>query len=134
MGLWWEECHAVPSQDKARFASFEGDPKAIPKRFPIAWRFQHNWAMLRVFTNEPFYLFFNDIGGTMRRRKLIEKSWVFVRIGPGPVVFWAKDQQGNFLEIKFDGRWLQRTVRTSCQGKSISPGAVDHYKRTSTFA
>lgn len=100
MGLWWKNDNATPPEDAERKVSYNGDPQALSKRYPILWRQRQNWQLLRVASSVPYWLHFQSANGRcMQYRKLIHTEFVAVRIGPEAATFWAVDAHREPLKI-----------------------------------
>jgi hypothetical protein len=110
MGLWWKRVSVESPENEC--VVFEGDPKAFSKKWwPVLWRFGQNWALLRVRSELPFYMYFESEGTTMSYKTPLNKHIVFVRVGPKAVRFWAIDVAGHLVKVAFDGQWIQAPLR-----------------------
>ena len=132
MGLWWK-ISDVKAPDEG-CVIFEGDQKAFSKRWcPILWRFQHNWAQLKIAFDVPYTLFFEGNGVVMEYKTTLETDVVFVRIGPKPVKFWAYGIDGMAAEVTFGGRWIQAPLRQGALPGRLYRGAPHFYKQNYPF-
>ncbi len=119
MGLWWKKVDATPPEEGC--AVFEGDPKALSKRWPILWRFHQRWAHIYIgldMSEMSGYILYFESGGTvMRYRRTLRTVVVFARIGPDPVRFWAIDANGQPLKAAGSTLWIQ----PCCRRDTLSP-------------
>jgi hypothetical protein len=100
MGLWWKTVDVQPPKDSKKLVTFDGDPKALSKRWPVIWRLSQNWHIIRVEGGEGYHFFFRSHHGhVMQYRKWLYSDYVAVRVGPESVTFWAQDVAGAAIEI-----------------------------------
>lgn len=116
MGLWWKRVDAVPP--RVGCADFSGDRDAILKQWPILWRFQHNWALLEVkqiFGAADYHVYFESKDVVMQCRRRFRARYLFVRIGPDPVRFWATSVDGASIYLYFTRKWLLSSLRSNAR-------------------
>ena len=87
-GWWWKKVsvYAIPEEGGV---SLEGDPNAISKWCFLFWRFQHQWVLFEVDTDDPYWVFFADRNICMMYRKKIVGKRFLARLGQSDIRFMA---------------------------------------------
>jgi hypothetical protein len=105
MGLWWQTVDATPPGEGS--VTFEGDPNALSKRWPILWRYHQDWYSLKVVMPPDYrlegWVYFQAGEITMKYRRCIMDRYIMVRVGPNPVTFWVETRDGRPGSLSLTG-------------------------------
>jgi hypothetical protein len=85
-GKWWKKVSfdEIPEEGGV---SLKGDPNALSKWWFILWRFQHQWVLFEVDTEDSYWVFFADRDICMKYRKKIVSKRFLARLGKSHIRF-----------------------------------------------
>jgi hypothetical protein len=108
MGLWWKEELSLSDPGWQSRVKFSGDPSAVPKSWPVLWRYGQDWHCLQVCGHYEAGYQLHFMTNQTRRTfdKFLTARFVMVREGQEKVIFWARDVDRNPVELKKTGRMV----------------------------